>query len=121
MAQKQKPLPTGRVPNTSLKLENQLIGGKYRVMKPIGSGSFGDIYLGLSIKDGSEVAIKVESNDAKYPQLMYEAKVYEKMISSPGFPQLLHFGSEQNFNAMVIELLGPSLEELLISASGDSP
>uniref|UniRef100_A0A6P4EPA0 non-specific serine/threonine protein kinase n=1 Tax=Drosophila rhopaloa TaxID=1041015 RepID=A0A6P4EPA0_DRORH len=106
----QKPISTGC--NSSLNLENLLIGGKYRVMKPIGSGSFGDIYLGLSIKDGSEVAIKVEPNDAKYPQLMYEAKVYEKLISSPGFPQLLHFGCEKNFNAMVIELLGPSLEEL---------
>ncbi|XP_017000337.2 casein kinase I [Drosophila takahashii] len=103
---------TGRVRNTSLNLENKLIGGKYRVVKPIGSGSFGDIYLGLNVKDGAEVAIKVESNDAKYPQLMYEAKVYEQLIRSPGFPALLHFGCEKNYNAMVIELLGPSLEEL---------
>jgi len=111
MANQQVVTP-GRVRNTSLNLENKLIGGKYRVVKPIGSGSFGDIYLGLSVKDASEVAIKVEANDAKYPQLMYEAKVYEQLNRTPGFPKLLHYGSEKNFNAMVIELLGPSLEEL---------
>ncbi|XP_017063927.1 casein kinase I [Drosophila eugracilis] len=108
----QPPTTPGRARTTSLNLENQLIGGKYRVIKPIGSGSFGDIYLGLSVKDGSQVAIKVETNDSKYPQLMYEAKVYEQLISNYGFPTLLHYGSEKNYNAMVIELLGPSLEEL---------
>ncbi|KAH8412387.1 hypothetical protein KR009_001646 [Drosophila setifemur] len=101
-----------RVRNTSLNLEDQLIGGKYRVIKAIGSGSFGDIYLGLSIKDGSEVAIKVEAADCVYPQLMYEAKVYEQLNDSPGFPALIHYGCEKHFNAMVIELLGASLEEL---------
>ncbi|XP_043643672.1 casein kinase I [Drosophila teissieri] len=102
----------GKVRSATLHLEKQLIGGKYRLVKPIGSGSFGDIYLGLSITDGSEVAIKVEKNDAKYPQLMYEAKVYEQLARSPGFPTLLHYGSEKNYNAMVMDLLGPSLEEL---------
>ncbi|KAH8366447.1 hypothetical protein KR084_006423 [Drosophila pseudotakahashii] len=112
MSANQAMTTTGRVRNTSLNLENKLVGGKYRVVKPIGSGSFGDIYLGLNVKDGSEVAIKVESIEAKYPQLMYEAKVYEKLIHRPGFPELFHFGGEKNYNAMVIELLGPSLEEL---------
>ncbi|KAH8334371.1 casein kinase I [Drosophila kikkawai] len=101
-----------QVRNPSLNLENQLVGGKYRVIRPIGSGSFGDIYLGLSIKDGIEVAIKVEATDAQYPQLMYEAKVYKQLRLNPGFPKLLHFGTERRYNAMVIELLGPSLEEL---------
>ncbi|KAH8249774.1 hypothetical protein KR032_012304, partial [Drosophila birchii] len=101
-----------QVRNPSLNLENQLVGGKYKVIRPIGSGSFGDIYLGLSIKDGTEVAIKVEATDAQYPQLIYEAKVYKHLALNPGFPKMLHFGSEKRYNAMVIELLGPSLEEL---------
>ncbi|KAH8246625.1 hypothetical protein KR038_006304 [Drosophila bunnanda] len=101
-----------QVRNPSLNLENQLVGGKYRIIRPIGSGSFGDIYLGLSIKDGIEVAIKVEATNAQYPQLIYEAKVYKHLSHSSGFPKLLHFGSEKRYNAMVIELLGPSLEEL---------
>lgn len=103
---------TAQVRHASLNLENTLVGGRYRVIRPIGSGSFGDIYLGLCIKDGIEVAIKVEASDAKYPQLMYEAKVYKQLRLNPGFPKLLHFGTEKRYNAMVIELLGPSLEEL---------
>ncbi|XP_017107052.2 casein kinase I [Drosophila bipectinata] len=111
MAQKQV-TNTTKIRNTSLNLINQVVGGKYHVLKAIGSGSFGDIYQGVSIKDGSDVAIKVEPSDAKYPQLMYEAKVYEQLADCTGFPALLHFGCEKNYNAMVIELLGSSLEEL---------
>lgn len=53
------------------------VGGKYRIGKKIGSGSFGDIYLGVNIISGEEVAIKLESCKAKHPQLEYEAKVYK--------------------------------------------
>ncbi|KAH8298308.1 hypothetical protein KR018_001947 [Drosophila ironensis] len=103
---------SSRSRNLPQNLENQIVGGKYQVMKAIGSGSFGDIYRGVSIKDGCEVAIKVESSETKYPQLMYEAKVYESLANCAGFPGLLHYGSEKTYNAMVIDLLGSSLEEL---------
>ncbi|BFF95307.1 casein kinase I [Drosophila madeirensis] len=104
--------PTGRTRKATLPMDRQLVGGKYRVVRRIGSGSFGDIYLGVCLKDASEVAIKVERNEAKYPQLAYEAKVYQKLERCPGFPTLKHYGSEEHYKAMVIELLGPSLEEL---------
>ncbi|TFY82335.1 hypothetical protein EWM64_g1670, partial [Hericium alpestre] len=42
--------------------------------KKISSGSFGDIYLGINIICGEEVAIKRESLKAKHPQLEYESK-----------------------------------------------
>ncbi|KAF8599351.1 kinase-like protein [Ceratobasidium sp. AG-I] len=74
-------------------------GGKYRLGKKIGSGSFGDIYLGVNIISGEEVAIKLESVKAKHPQLEYESKVYKTL-------------AECDYNAMVLDLLGPSLEDL---------
>ena len=31
-----------------------IVGGKYRLVRKIGSGSFGDIYLGINITNGGE-------------------------------------------------------------------
>lgn len=52
------------------------VGKKYRLGKRIGSGSFGDIYLGTNMTTGEEVAIKLESVKTKHPQLLYESKIY---------------------------------------------
>jgi len=85
---------------------------QYRIGKNIGSGSFGDIYLGVIIISGEEVAIKLESIKAKHPQLEYEAKVYKTLAGGVGVPFVRWFGQECDYHAMVIDLLGPSLEDL---------
>ena len=54
-----------------------VVGGKYRLVRKIGSGSFGDIYLGINITNGEEVAVKLESIKARHPQLLYESKLYK--------------------------------------------
>jgi len=48
------------------------VGGKFRLGRKIGSGSFGDIYIGTHVQSGEEVAIKLESIKSKHPQLLYE-------------------------------------------------
>lgn len=108
------------------------VGGKYRLGKKIGSGSFGqsdryspfwspaidalyfsgDIYLGINIISGEEVAIKLESVKAKHPQLEYESKVYKTLAGGVGVPFVRWYGTECDYNAMVLDLLGPSLEDL---------
>lgn len=49
---------------------------KYKLGRKIGSGSFGDIYLGVNKKTNEEVAVKLESIKTKFPQLLYESKLY---------------------------------------------
>lgn len=49
---------------------------KFKLGRKIGSGSFGDIYLGVNKKTNEEVAIKLESIKTKFPQLLYESKLY---------------------------------------------
>ena len=114
--------------NSSHRLDLR-VGGKYRIGKKIGSGSFGaqllslssllpltppsgDIYLGINIISGEEVAIKLESVKAKHPQLEYESKVYKTLAGGVGVPFVRWYGTECEYNAMVLDLLGPSLEDL---------
>lgn len=87
------------------------VGGRYRLGKKIGSGSFGEIYEGTDIFDNTEVAIKLEHNSIKYPQLLFEAKLL-KNIPGKGIPQMHWFGIAGEYNAMVMELLGQNLEDL---------
>jgi serine/threonine protein kinase len=54
------------------------IGDTYKLnaRKKLGSGAFGDIYLGVNLKLNEEVAIKLESTKSRHPQLFYEGKLY---------------------------------------------
>uniref|UniRef100_A0A7S0SA12 non-specific serine/threonine protein kinase n=1 Tax=Mantoniella antarctica TaxID=81844 RepID=A0A7S0SA12_9CHLO len=88
------------------------VGNKYRLGRKIGSGSFGDIYLGTHIQTGEEVGIKLESVKTKHPQLLYESKLYKILQGGTGIPNVRWFGVEGDYNIMVLDLLGPSLEDL---------
>ncbi|VDK85060.1 unnamed protein product, partial [Litomosoides sigmodontis] len=63
------------------------VGGRFRLGRKIGSGSFGDIYLGQNIVTQEEVAIKLECVKTKHPQLHIEAKLYKLMSGGIGIPQ----------------------------------
>ncbi|CAG9801593.1 unnamed protein product [Chironomus riparius] len=88
------------------------VGNRYRLGRKIGSGSFGDIYLGTNISTGEEVAIKLECIKTKHPQLHIESKFYKMTQGGIGIPTIKWCGSEGDYNVMVMELLGPSLEDL---------
>ncbi|XP_025887296.1 casein kinase 1-like protein 11 isoform X4 [Solanum lycopersicum] len=91
---------------------DSVIGGKYKLGRKIGSGSFGELYLGVNIQSGEEVAVKLEPVKTKHPQLHYESKLYMLLQGGTGIPHLKWFGVEGEYSAMVIDLLGPSLEDL---------
>jgi len=88
------------------------VGGLYRLGRKIGSGSFGSIYLGTSIRTSEEVAIKLESAKTRHPQLAYEYRVYRILQGGVGVPKVHWFGREGDYNALVMDILGPSLEDL---------
>jgi casein kinase 1 len=68
--------------------------------------------IGTNINTGEEVAIKLESVKTKHPQLAYEYKVYRILAGGVGIPNVRWFGREGDFNVMVMDILGPSLEDL---------
>ncbi|KAI8343544.1 putative casein kinase I [Chlamydoabsidia padenii] len=88
------------------------IGNKYRLGKKIGAGSFGEIYLGSNIMSGEDVAVKMEGIRAAHPQLEYEARVYKTLAGGVGIPFVRWYGKEGEHNVLVMDLLGPSMEDL---------
>lgn len=79
------------------------IANKFQIRRKIGSGSFGDIYLGVNIISGEEVAIKLENIFSKHPQLEYEARVYKTLAGGTGIPFIRWFGSQNEYNALVMD------------------
>jgi hypothetical protein len=87
------------------------IANKYVLGRKIGSGSFGDIYLGAlrayipslfaarnellcltcersagtNAQTGEEVGIKMENSRTRHPQLLYESKLY-RIMQGGAFP-----------------------------------
>ncbi|CDW83541.1 casein kinase [Stylonychia lemnae] len=98
-----------------------VIGEKFLVGRTLGEGSFGQIQLGTNIETGD-----YEKQDIKNPQLAHEAKLLRSLHQNnhhlKGFPQVYWSGQEGNrdkgLQIMVIDLLGPSLEDLFKFCGG---
>ena len=89
------------------------IADEYRIIHKIGGGAFGEIYSAENINDGSKCAVKLERTDKKPKQLFFEHKVYSLFFNETGFPKIYHYGAEGDYNALVMQLLGPSLEDMV--------
>jgi len=89
------------------------IGNQYKIQtnKKLGSGSFGDIYLGINLKTKEELAIKLELAESRTPQLNYESKILKFLHGGEGFPIVHFYGVVGIYNVMIIDLLGPTLED----------
>ena len=83
---------------------------KYKLIEPIGSGSFGSVYKGQNNRTGEYVAIKIESLSAEIKLLRHESVVYQYLKDIPGIPSVRWFGKDCDNYYMVINLLGDSLE-----------
>lgn len=72
----------------------------------------GTVFLGVHTVAGKEVAIKLEPAVAKHSPLKQESKIYKTLMGGPGVPWIMYSGKQGDYNVLVIDLLGPSLEDL---------
>ena len=96
---------------TSRSLEIR-VGGKFRLKNKLASGSFGEVFIAENVQTKEDVAVKLEKTKTKFPQLLIEAKIIKTIGGELGFPALLYYGVEGDYNVMVTTLMGPSLEDL---------
>ncbi len=81
-------------------------------MENLGIPALGLTVIGTNIISGEEIAIKLENVKSKNPQLEHEADVYKSLAGGVGIPFVRWYGTEGDYNVMVLNLLGPSLEDL---------
>lgn len=86
-----------------------MVGGKYQLLKKIGAGSFGKIFLATDTT--TEYAIKIMSLEHS-ALAQNEVAMYEKMREIKNIPTLYTSGIDGKFNYMVLSVLGQSLEQL---------
>jgi len=87
------------------------VGSNYHVDGKIGSGSFSEIRIGKNLKNNQDVAVKLEPIVPKSQKLPMEFEFYQLLGHHEGIPEtyILDSFNENKYNAMVMELLGPSL------------
>ena len=89
-----------------------IIGGKYKIGKKIANGAFGQLRLVKDTHYGEDLAVKLEPVNSKIPQLFLEFEFYKKLGDDNALPRVHYYGKCGRYNAMVLDLLGPNLEDL---------
>jgi hypothetical protein len=115
---------------TVMDLDIVQLDGRYRLESRVGIGLFGesnavmlcplltthkyagDIYLACDILLGQHVVLKLELLNNNHQTLEHKFHVYRKLQGGIGIPQVYWFGTECGFNALAMNLLGHSLEDL---------
>lgn len=89
-----------------------LIKDRWRVIKSIGKGAFGEIFAADDLEMGCQVGIKVERIDSKKRVLKIEVAVLKKLQPCPFVCRYHQFGHHEDFYFVVMQLLGENLSVL---------
>jgi serine/threonine protein kinase len=97
-------------------MSNVILLNKYKIIEEIGSGSFGKVFKAHSLKNKSEIAIKIQYTDVANV-LKNEAKIYKYLKDTMIVPKIKNYGSENSFNFLVLDLLGKNLIDCMSTLS----
>lgn len=89
-----------------------LVKDRWKVIKSIGKGAFGEIFQAEDLETGVHVAVKTEKLDSKKRVLKIEVAVLKKLQACPFVCRYQQFGRHEEFHFVVMELLGENLSVL---------
>ncbi|KAG0793186.1 hypothetical protein G6F16_004900 [Rhizopus arrhizus] len=100
--------------HTDLSSESQdvIIANQWIVLERIGVGSFGEVFEAENMDTRRKYAIKREPLKMRRPQIKHENDIYNVLAGCPGIPQCHWYGQHDKFDCIVIDLLGPNLNQL---------
>ena len=99
--------------NKKDELTNKLFFKKYIILKKIGKGSFGMVYLGKIINSNNFVAVKFEPKNQT--DLILERESYLLYyLRGFGIPEVITFGHNSKYNILVQTLLGNSINNIFL-------
>lgn len=96
-----------------------VVSNEYKLLREIGSGSFGEVYLAKN-KDNKKFAAKIEKKGDRsrlYDEYKFYKKLYDRGFKI-GIPKIISFIETPEYNMLVMELLGKNLDELLEEYNG---
>ena len=82
----------------------------------LGKGPFGTVYLGNNRFTNEKVAIKIELKKQGFynSYILNEIEIYKKLgFNYHSIPKIYWSGSTMNYNAIIMEVLGDSLEKII--------
>uniref|UniRef100_A0A182VVM7 Protein kinase domain-containing protein n=1 Tax=Anopheles minimus TaxID=112268 RepID=A0A182VVM7_9DIPT len=85
---------------------------RWKVLKKIGGGGFGEIYEGQDLITREQVALKVESARQPKQVLKMEVAVLKKLQGKEHICRFIGCGRNDRFNYVVMQLQGKNLAEL---------
>ena len=88
-----------------------LLFKKYSLVKNIGGGAFGTVFLGTNVWTRENVAIKIEERNKPRTTLEREAYILY-YLKGPGLPEIKSFGKTKKYNILIQQLLGRSLYQI---------
>ncbi len=105
--------------STTMSPEGMILGGRYRVIKLIGSGGMADVYLATDLSSGMNVAIKILKPEfANNPEFIKRFDTEAKAASSLSHANIVHVfgvGQEGNIRFMVQEYVeGITVKEMIL-------
>lgn len=95
--------------------KNQLVNGRYFILKKIGQGSFGTVYQVQDQMGKRFCAMKAQKRKRDGNQLKHELFIAKEM-SCEGFIEAIDYGEmpgKPGIDYLITQLLGPSLQTVL--------